>query len=127
MPEASPGLMGSVRRLLSTLASIASTRLELLANELQEERLRLTQMFFFALFALFCFGMGLLLLTVFIVVLFWDDHRLAVLGLLCILFLALATVMTLLLRSKAQARSKLFSASLAELSRDREQLGVGHE
>ena len=46
MPEASWGLMESVKRLLSTLASIASTRLELLANELEEERLRLTQMLF---------------------------------------------------------------------------------
>lgn len=127
MPEAGSGLMGSVRRLLSTLTSIVSTRLDLLANELQEERLRLTQMLLFSALALFCFGLGVLLLTVFVVVLFWDDHRLAVLGALCILFFALGTVMTLLLRSKAQAKSKLFSASLAELSMDREQLDTGHE
>ena len=127
MPEASPGLMGSFKRLLSTLTSIVSTRLELLANELQEERLRLTQMLLFALLALFCFGMGLLLLTLFIVVLFWDDHRLAVLGVLCIFFFLLGTVMTLLLRNKAQAQSRLFSASLAELSKDKEQLGTDHE
>lgn len=127
MPEASSGLMGSLRRLLSTLTSIASTRLELLANELQEERLHLTQMLFFSLVAMFCFGMGLLLFTAFIVVLFWDDHRLAVLGVLCTLFFALGTLIAMLLRSKAQAKSKLFSASLAELARDREQLDPGHE
>jgi len=127
MPESSSGLMGSVKRLLSTLTSVVSTRLELLANELQEERLYLTQMLVFTLFALFCLGMGLLLLTVFIVVLFWDDHRLAVLGVLCALFFTLGTVMALLLRSKAQAKSKLFSASLAELAKDREQLDAGHE
>ena len=80
MAEQSAGLMESLKRLVSTLTSIVSTRLELLANELQEERLRLTQMFLYSLFALFCFGMGMLLLTVFIVVLFWDDHRLAVTG-----------------------------------------------
>lgn len=119
--------MESVKRLLGTLSAIVSTRLELLSNELQEERLRLTQMLLFALFALFCFGIGLLLLTVFIVVLFWDDHRLAVLGTLCTLFFVLGVVMTLLLRSKAQAKSKLFSASLAELANDREQLGASHE
>lgn len=122
MPEASPGLMGSVKRLLSTLISIVITRLELLVNELQEERLRLTRMLVIAWFALFCFGMGILLLTVFIVVLFWDDHRLAVLGGTCALFFALGTLMAMLLRSKAQAKSKLFSASLAELAKDREQL-----
>src|SRR5450759_5550481 len=85
MPEASSGLMGSAKRLASTLTSIVSTRLELLANELQVERLRLTQMLLFYLCALFCFGMGVLLLTVFILVLFWDEYRFAVLGGLCIL------------------------------------------
>lgn len=121
------GLMGSVKRLLSTLTSIASTRLELLANELQEERLRLTQMLVLGLFALFCAGMGLLLLTVFITVLFWDDHRLAVLGTLCCFFFVLAAIMALLLRSKARTKPKLFSASLAEFSRDRELLNARHE
>ena len=119
--------MGSVRQLLSTLTSIASTRLELLANELQEERLRITQMLLFALFALFCFGVGILLLTTFIVVLFWDDHRLAVLGALSALFFALGTLMAMLLRSKAQAKSRLFSTSLAELTEDRAQLSAGDE
>jgi len=127
MAEASSGLMGSLRQLLSTLTSIVSTRLELLANELQEERLHLTQMFLFVLFALFCFGMGLLLLTVLIVVLFWDDHRIAVLGVLCTLFLALGVVMTLLVRSKMQVKSKLFSASLAELAKDRQHLNAHDE
>jgi uncharacterized membrane protein YqjE len=126
MMEASSGLMGSVKRLLSTLISIASTRLELLANELHEERVHLRQMFVLGLFALFCFGMGLLMLTVFITVLFWDDHRLAVLGTLCTLFFVLGAIMALLLRSKAQAKSKLFSASIAELSKDRELLNA-HE
>jgi uncharacterized membrane protein YqjE len=127
MTEASSGLMASVKRLLSTLTSIVTTRLELLANELQEERLRLTQMLVFAVFALFSFCMGILLLTVFIVVLFWDDHRLAVLGGLTVLYFALGTLMVLLLRSKARTKSRLFSASLAELAKDREHLGVIHE
>jgi uncharacterized membrane protein YqjE len=118
----SAGLMDSVKRLASTLIAIVSTRLELLANEVQEERLRLAQMFFLYLSALFCFGMGVLLLTAFITVLFWDEHRLAVLGGLCILFFVLATLMAMLLRNKAQSKQKLFSASLAELFKDREQL-----
>lgn len=127
MTGESLGLMDSVKRLLSTLTSIVSTRLELLANELQEERLRLTQMLLMGLAALFCIGMGLLLLVIFIVVLFWDDHRLAVLGVLCTIFFALAAILTLLLRDKAQTRTKLFSASLAELAKDKKQLDAEHE
>ncbi|MFZ5524985.1 MAG: phage holin family protein [Pseudomonadota bacterium] len=127
MPVQSSRLMGSLKRLVSTLISIVSTRLELLANELQEERVRLTQMLLFSLFALFAFGMGLMLLTIFIVVLFWDDNRLAVLGGLSTLFFMLAMLMVLMLRNKAKSHAKLFSASLAEFSRDREQLGADHE
>jgi len=119
--------MESIKRLLSTLTSIVSTRLELLANELQEERLHLTQMLVLSLFTLFCFGIGVLLLTAFIMVLFWDEHRLAVLGTLSVIFFALGMLMTMLLRSKMQAKSKLFSVSLAELAQDREYLNTRHE
>ncbi|OGT00413.1 MAG: hypothetical protein A3F73_04215 [Gallionellales bacterium RIFCSPLOWO2_12_FULL_59_22] len=127
MAEAGAGLMGSVRQLLSTLASIVSTRLELMGNELQEERLHLMQMLIIALSALFCFGIGILLLAMFIVVLFWDDYRLAAMGALTVLFLAAGTLLAILLRNKAQAKSKLFSASLAELAKDRELLKARHE
>jgi len=119
--------MGSLKRLLSTLLTIATTRLELLANELQEERLRLTQMVVMGLFALFCAGLGILFLSVFIMVLFWDDHRLASSGLLSILFFSLTGIMAILLRNKAKSGSKLFSASLAELARDKQQLEADHE
>lgn len=127
MAEASSSLMESIKRLLSTLASIVSTRLELLANELQEERLHLTQMLVLALFTLSCFGIGVLLLTAFIVVLFWDEHRLAALGTLSVVFFALGVLTAVLLRSKMEVKSKLFSVSLAELAKDREQLSTRHE
>jgi uncharacterized membrane protein YqjE len=127
MPETSSGLMASAKRLLSTLTSIVSTRLELLSDEVQEERLRLTQMLFFALCALFLFGIGILLLTVFILVLFWDDHRLVVLGGLSVLFFALGTIMAILLRNQSRVKPKLFSDSLAELVKDREYLEAGQD
>ena len=127
MAGQSAGLMGSVKRLLGTLSAIVATRLELLSNELQEECLYLARMFFLSVVALFCFGLAVLLLTVFIVVLFWDEHRLAALGALSVSFFALGTLLVMLLRGKARAKTKLFSASLAELAKDREQLGGSHE
>jgi uncharacterized membrane protein YqjE len=122
MPEASSGLMESVKRLASTLICIVSTRLELLANELQEERLHLSKMLLYSLSALFFFGVGILLLTVFIVVLFWDEHRLVVLGGLSFAFIVLAMLMALSVRNMAKSKSKLFSASIVELAKDHEQL-----
>lgn len=127
MQETGGGLLESAKRLLGTLTAIVSTRVELLANELQEERLRLTQMLFLALAALFCFGMGLLLLTVFIVVLFWDDHRLAVLGGLGFIFFSAGGLLAMSLRNKVQAKPRLFSASLGELAKDRAHLEANHE
>jgi uncharacterized membrane protein YqjE len=94
---------------------------------LQEERLHLTQMLLFALIAIFCFGMGLLLLTIFIVVLFWDDYRLAVLGGLSLLFFLLGMLIAAALRARSRSKTKLFSASIAEFAKDREHLGAGHE
>jgi uncharacterized membrane protein YqjE len=123
MVEQSAGLIESIKRLASTLVAIVSTRLELLANEIQLERLRLMQVVLFAISAIFFLGMGILLLTMYIVVVFWDDHRLAVLGGLCILFLVLGMLMATLSRNKAQSRPGLFSSSITELAKDREQLG----
>ena len=116
------GLLASVRRLLSTLISIASTRLELLANELHEERLHLEQMLLFFFSALFCFGMSIVLLSFFVVVLFWDQHRLAALGGLGMAFLAAGVFLAQRLRSMAGKKSRLFSVSLGELASDRQQL-----
>ena len=127
MTVAGSGLMGSVRRLTGSLIAILSTRLELLANELQEERLRLTQMLLLALIALFCLGTGLTLLNAFIVVLFWDGHRLLALGLLSLLYLVAGAAIAVVVRAKAQAGSKLFAASLAELDKDRQALRSGSE
>lgn len=127
MTVAGSGLMGSVKRLTGSLIAILSTRLELLANELQEERLRLTQMLLLALVALFCLGTGLMLLNAFIVVLFWDDHRLLALGLLSLVYLVAGAAVAMVVRVKAQAGSKLFAASLAELDKDRQALRSGSE
>lgn len=120
--------MQGIKRLLSTLTSVVTTRLALLANELQEERLRLVQILILALVTVFCFSVAILLLIIFLVVLFWDDHRLGVLSGLSLLFFIFGTWMAVMLRNKLCAGSKLFSASLAELTKDREQLGAAdHE
>ena len=78
MAEQSNGLMGSVKRLFATLTGILATRLELLSNELQEERLFWSRMILMWVVALFCACVAVLLLTAFIVVAFWDESRLAV-------------------------------------------------
>jgi uncharacterized membrane protein YqjE len=115
-------LFDSLKQFGATLSDIAATRLALLANELHEERLRLTQMLLFTLLALFCLGVAVLLTTAFLVVLFWDSHRLGVLGGLVGLFLGVGAMMLWLLRAQIRQKPKLFAASLAEFGKDKDTL-----
>ena len=118
----STGLMESLKRLTGTLLAIFQTRLELLSNEMEEERLHIKQMLLYGSVALFFFGLAIMLLTAFIVVLFWDSHRLLVLGGLTALFFVAGLLVLNELRRVAREKSKLFSASLAELADDRDRL-----
>lgn len=118
----SGGLMESLKRLAGTSLAILQTRLELLSNEVEEERLRVGQMLLYVSVALFFFGLAIMLLTVFIVVLFWDSYRLLVLGGLTALFFVAGLLVWIALRRLAREKSKLFSASLAELADDRDRL-----
>ena len=118
----STGLMESLERVAGTLLAIFQTRLELLSNEMEEERVRIEQMLLYGSVALFFFGLAIMLLTAFIVVLFWDSHRLLVLGGLAALFFVAGLLVLNELRRAAREKSKLFSASLAELADDRDRL-----
>lgn len=120
-------MAGSVRRFLSTLTQVASTRLELLVNEIHEERLHLEQMLFYFFAAVVCLGMGVLLLTFFIIVLFWDTHRLLAIAGLGFIFFVTGSVLIMRLQQFSRTKPKLFSASLAELAKDRAQLGGSNE
>lgn len=115
------GLFAALRQLAAVALGVVQTRLALLANEVAEERLRLTSLAATGLAAIICLTVGALLTVAFLVVLFWEQ-RLWILG-----GGAFAALLAggLFLRSAAQqARrpSALFAASLAELQTDREQL-----
>lgn len=115
----SSGLLASVKALCSTLLGIARTRLELIANELEEERLRLTRLFVFGFLALFFFGMGVLVLSLLVVVVFWDTYRLAAIAGVALVHLIIALYCLMSARKLAARKPRLFSATLAEIGKDR--------
>jgi len=119
----SAGLLASARTLLGTLLGIAQTRLELLATELEEERLRLAKMLWYGFLTLFFLGIGLLLLTLLVVVAFWECHRLAALAIAAAIYLGIAFFCFVRLRRQTRHKPRLFAASLAELGKDRAALG----
>ena len=116
------GLFDSLKTLLATFLAIGRTRLELLSTELEEERLRLSSMLLWTLIALFCAGIGAVMVTLFVVVLLWDTNRLLALGVPSFLFLLGAALSWRVVVIKARTKPRLFSSSLAELSKDSEQL-----
>ncbi len=123
--ESRGGLFESLKTLSGSLIAIVHTRLELLSNDIAEERAHLTSLLVLGLVALFCLGVGVVLLTILIAVAFWESHRLAALGGLTGFFLVAGAGLVWLAMHKARTRPRLFEASLAELSRDRQQLSSG--
>jgi len=119
------GLFASLKTLGATFAAILQNRLELLSTDIAEERARLGSILLLSLVALFCLGVGVLLLTLLVVVLFWDTHRLAALGGLTVLFLAAGGGVGWTALQRLRKKPRLFEASIAELAKDREQLGSG--
>lgn len=116
------GLLASLRGFAATLTAIAQTRLALLANEVEEEKLRVGQLLLFGGVTLFCLAIGSVFLALFVTVLLWESHRLLVLGGMAMLFLGIAGVAGAMFRARASAGSRLFSASMAELGKDRQKL-----
>ena len=119
------GLFESFKTLASSLIGIVQTRLELLSTDLAEEREHLITLLVLVLLALFCLGVGVVLLALLVVVAFWDSHRLLALGAVTVGFLLASAGMALLAVHKTRTRPRLFAASLAELSKDRQHLGSG--
>ena len=119
---AAGGLFESLKTLSVSLVGIVHTRLELLSVDITEEREHHTSMLVLGLVALFCFGVGIVLLSILIVAAFWESHRLVALGGLAGLFLATGAGVGWFALHKVRTKPRLFEASLAELVKDRQQL-----
>jgi uncharacterized membrane protein YqjE len=108
--------------LAATLLAIVHARVELLSTELEEQWVWLSSMLVWALIALFCAGVGIVLATLFVVLALWDTHRWLALGIPAMVFILGAALAWLVVRGKARAKPPLFAASLTELSKDHKEL-----
>lgn len=124
-PTSPPGLLDSARRVLVALIEIGHTRLQLASTEVEEERLRIAELLIYATVSLFFLGVGLVLASLLVVLLYWDDHRELVLAGISGVFLLVGTVLALTWRRKARQKPKLLATTVAELQRDRDALRAG--
>jgi len=116
------GLFASTKGLLGTGVALIHNRLELLGVEFAEERARLVSLLAYGAAAFLCLAAGLIFLAIFLTVLLWESNRLLALGVFSALFLGAGIACLTLAMSLGRSGSKLFSASLAELRKDREAL-----
>lgn len=116
------GLIESVSALATTMVAILHTRLELLSTDIEEEREHLLSLVTLLLVSLFCFMVGAVLTTVFLVVFFWETYRLLSIASLAGFFLLSGLVAWYCVKRKAATKPKLFLASLLELNKDKQEL-----
>jgi uncharacterized membrane protein YqjE len=120
--EGAGGFMQSLRRLAATLIEAVHTRLELAATEIEEERLRILQLLLWGALSLFFLALGLVMLTFFVVLVFWETDRVLVTFLIAAIYLIIGAVLAFQARARARQKSRLFAATLAELDKDRDRL-----
>jgi uncharacterized membrane protein YqjE len=116
------GLFQSLNNFLATFVAIVHTRLELLTTELQEEVRQVGGILLWAFIAAFAAMMGLFLVALAVIFVFWDTHRLAASVAMVGMFLVVAVVAGLILRHKLSTKPPLLDDTLAELAKDRDQL-----
>lgn len=116
-PPSEGGIFSGVARLFQTLRDTAANRVELFLVELQEERIRLIDALLWVAVAIVCALMTLLMITLMVVVIFWDTHRLLVLSLVTVAYAVAAVVAMVKLRSQLQ-RWRAFSATLEQIKKD---------
>ena len=119
------GLLEALGDLAATLVAMAHTRLDLLSTDLEEDREHLLSLTITSLGAVFFLGIGVVLSALLLVVLFWETHRILILGLLAVAFLALGLAAAQRAKRLARTKPRLFASSLSELFKDRQQL-VAH-
>jgi uncharacterized membrane protein YqjE len=116
------GLLDSLKTLTATVVAMAYNRLQLLSADIEIARERIFSLFITVIVALFFLCFGVLLLSIFIVVIFWDTNRLLALGTITGLFIGVGFILLIRAMSAIKKMPATFEASLAELAKDHVQL-----
>ena len=117
MADHSSGFFASLKHLLATLVATGKTRLELLATELEEEKIRLTRQLVFTVAALVFLGIGMVLLVALIVAAFWES-RIVIFAIFSLIFIVAGLALAFSAQHLGRRRDGLFASSINELKAD---------
>jgi uncharacterized membrane protein YqjE len=116
--ERTPGVFGSLRRLLKTVLAIVHSRLELFLVEAQEERWRLLNVLLLTGIVLILALMTLMAVTLTVVVVCLEAERLDLVIALVLLYLAATIIAFWRLHTRLKSWVP-FADTLAELKKDK--------
>ena len=124
-PPLRPDFRTAAARFVNSALGLAHTRVELAAVELAEERERQKRSALLIDGAVFLLSFAVLGVAAFVVVYFWDTHRLEAIAAVTVIFAVAGGL--LLWRNTVLARESPtpFAATLAELDKDRTWLAGG--
>jgi len=111
-------ILEPVRGAIDSLFAAVQTRVELLAIELQEEKLRLVELLLLAV-AVGVFGILFLLVFTFVIVLTWWEHRVVIAWVLLMLYGAFFAGFLIALKKKIAEGSFFLDGTLSEIRKDR--------
>ena len=114
-----PGLRAALKRLAAAGVGVLSTRAELLTLELTEERDRLAQRLALAAAGGLVLAFGVMFAGAFVVVLFWDTHRLWAIALVALAHFGAGAFLLMKAKNVGRDAPPLFAASIEELKKDR--------
>ena len=114
-------MLSALQNIAGTLLSALQTRLSLLGNELQVQKIMLTQLLGLWLGFLFCLALAILLTLGLLLSVFWE-YRIVLLGLFAVLFFLLTVWCYACVLSLIHKGESMFVASLAALHDDLSQL-----
>jgi uncharacterized membrane protein YqjE len=116
-------LVESLRGLGRTIVEILGNRLESLALDVKEDRIRLVSLLMLGAFTFFLISLGVVLAVFWIILASWEGNRLLVLGILTGLFVISGAVLLFLLVTRLRNLPGAFDGTIAEFDKDREALG----
>jgi uncharacterized membrane protein YqjE len=111
-----PGIADLAGRFARTGLGALKNRGELLAVEWQEEKARMTELFFWCMGLMFCGMMAIMLLTATIIFVFPEEYRLYVASAFIVLYVALVVIAAFVIRNLLQ--DEPFAESIDQLRKD---------
>jgi len=116
------GFTQPLKAMLAVVSTALHTRLDLLVVEVEEELERSKQILALFLVVIYGISFGFVLLNIFLIALFWQNGWIAAIGLLGLVYFAVAAIAAIKLRGSTVRAGGLFPTTLAELAKDRDRL-----